>query len=91
MRKKNITKSAYYFEFVRRVIDRYVIWKKIQKKYEPTFFDLPSHSIKYNRVIWNSYDWTTKGEEWTKDVTQFRGLNANEWKNALINENLMSI
>jgi ubiquinone/menaquinone biosynthesis C-methylase UbiE len=90
MRRENMLTRAYHEYFVRTIVDRYAMWKKkIQKKYEPSSFDMPSHSIKYNRLVWNSYDWSTEGEEWTNDVAGFRGLNPNEWKNALINEMML--
>ncbi len=90
MTKESVIIRLYHDYFVRGIVDRYAVWrKKIQKKYEPTFFDMPSHSVKYNRMLWNSYDWTTEGEEWTNMVTQLRGLNPNEWKKTLINEMML--
>jgi len=43
------------------------------------------HTVNLNRGIWDSYDWSDEGEEWTKDAS-YRGLEPNEWKIKLINE-----
>ena len=43
------------------------------------------HTVGRNREIWDSYDWSEEGEEWTKDAS-YRGLEPNEWKINLLNE-----
>jgi ubiquinone/menaquinone biosynthesis C-methylase UbiE len=43
------------------------------------------HTVDRNREIWDSYNWSDEGEEWTKDAS-YKGLEPNEWKIKLINE-----
>ena len=47
--------------------------------------DLPSHTIHENRRLWDTYDWSQKGEEWTLDA-RTRGLDPVSWKESLIND-----
>ena len=63
-----------------RIIDKYVIWKTKANKH---VVDLPSHTVDQNRYVWNSYDWSQKGEEWTRHAT-----NPEEWKADLL-QNMM--
>ena len=49
--------------------------------------DLPSHSVKANKQLWNDYyDWSDSGEEWTQEVKKFKGIDPEKWKNELINK-----
>lgn len=43
------------------------------------------HTVNLNREMWNSYDWSNEGEEWTKHASVF-GWEPNEWKIKLIND-----
>ena len=42
------------------------------------------HSSVENRAIWDSYDWSQGGEEWTAAVAGYRGLAPDEWKASLV-------
>ena len=57
-----------------RVFDEYVSWKTKEK-----IIDLPSHTLQENRQIWDNYDWSQKGEEWT-----FEAKDPGEWKKNLL-------
>ncbi|NOX63182.1 MAG: class I SAM-dependent methyltransferase [Chloroflexi bacterium] len=46
--------------------------------------DLPTLTVDKNRQIWNDYDWSLSGEEWTDHVREYRGLEPKQWKQALI-------
>jgi len=75
-----------------KIYDNYVIWKNkdsLESNNDSTLIDLPSHSVKENKRLWNSYDWSKMGEEWTDEVEQFRGLDPHVWKNNLINEMML--
>jgi SAM-dependent methyltransferase len=69
------------------ILDRYVIWKqrKVSIGYEPGMIDLPSHTVNENRRLWDTYDWSQMGEEWTHDA-KTRGLDPILWKESLIND-----
>jgi len=45
-----------------------VVRRRIKDKLAGDVLDLPSYSLKENRKIWNSYNWSQKGEEWTYDA-----------------------
>lgn len=73
----------------KKLADKLVIWKnKIKPSAEQQNIDLPSHSVEQNRLMWNNYDWSQSGEEWTLDA-QYRGLDPLRWKNDLINEMIL--
>jgi len=80
-----------YQMFLLLIADEYIIWKKKISNSSPlSTTDLPSHSIKANRVLWDNYNWSAAGgEEWTNDVKRYRGGNPQEWKNTLINEMML--
>ncbi len=42
------------------------------------------HTLEENRRIWNTYDWSGGGEEWTQAVKEYRGLDPAAWKQTLI-------
>ncbi len=42
------------------------------------------HSAAENRKIWNTYDWSEGGEEWTRAAHEYKGLDPERWKAALI-------
>jgi len=64
------------------VLDRIATWRrsKVTSKDTVALIDLPSHNVTENRRIWDSYDWSTGGEEWTPDA---------KWKTTLINEMML--
>ena len=73
----------------KKLEDKFVIWKnKIKPSDEQQNIDLPSHSVEQNRSVWDNYDWSQSGEEWTCDA-QYRGLDPLRWKNNLINEMIL--
>jgi ubiquinone/menaquinone biosynthesis C-methylase UbiE len=41
-----------------------------------------------NALMWNRYDWTRGGEEWSEQATVQRGIDAAEWKRRLVSEAL---
>jgi len=47
------------------------------------------HSAQENKQIWNNYDWSNYGEEWTDDVRLLRGLDPIEWKNTVRDEMIL--
>ena len=67
-------------------MDRYTIWQKkgSSGKGEITFLDVPSHTVEHNRKLWENYDWSNSGEEWTLEAKTYRGLEPNAWKTSLI-------
>ena len=42
------------------------------------------HTSSKNRDIWNSWNWSKRGEEWTEEVKDLKGLDPAEWKENLI-------
>ena len=42
------------------------------------------HTAEENRRIWNTYDWSRRGEEWTEAVAEYRGLDPVAWKRQLV-------
>jgi ubiquinone/menaquinone biosynthesis C-methylase UbiE len=46
------------------------------------------HTTQENRDIWDGWDWSRYGEEWTDDVKRFRGLDPELWKSR-VEESLM--
>lgn len=42
------------------------------------------HTVDENRRIWNTYDWSRRGEEWTDAAKEYRGLDPSAWKHSLI-------
>ncbi len=52
--------------------------------------DLPSHSVEANKKLWNDYyDWSDSGDEWTREVQKYRGIDPDEWKNELVNDMML--
>ncbi len=45
-----------------------------------------SHTVGENRTIWNNYDWSQSGEEWTRSAQTESGLDPERWKASLIND-----
>lgn len=37
-----------------------------------------------NRSVWNDWDWSQLGEEWTEDAADFRGLDPQAWKQEIL-------
>src|SRR5438105_9021211 len=42
------------------------------------------HTVEENRRIWNDYDWSERGEEWTRSAEEYRGLDPERWKARLV-------
>ena len=75
-----------------RILDEFMILNKkniLLSEDENDLVDLPSHSIKSNRRIWNHWDWSEGGEEWTYDSQKYKDLDPIEWKTNLINKTLL--
>ena len=94
IKEKDIIWTAYdifHRQLLIRVVDRCVIWFKKHKfaENEIIVLDLPSHTINENKRIWDNYDWSQAGEEWTSDVKRYKGLDPNSWKTFLINEMML--
>jgi ubiquinone/menaquinone biosynthesis C-methylase UbiE len=78
-------------QFLTKIADRFVILKARftssalgNGRVDPC--DLPSHTIIQNRKLWESYDWSNLGEEWTTDAKLHKGIDPKSWKSSLINE-----
>lgn len=41
-----------------------------------------------NSVMWNQYDWTRLGEEWSEQAMVQRGIDSQQWKRRLVSEML---
>lgn len=79
-------------ELLLRIIDRSIIWIKKDKFLtdgKTIFMNLPSHTVKENERIWNSYDWSKGGEEWSNDAKTYMGQDPSYWKASLINEMML--
>lgn len=42
------------------------------------------HTAQENRRIWNTYDWSQRGEEWTAAAKSYKGLDPEQWKQSLV-------
>lgn len=70
-----------------RKSDEYALLKNKDKLLSDDFLlDLPSHSVKKNSKVWNTYDWSKGGEEWVPEAELAKGLTRIQWKSKLINE-----
>jgi len=93
--KKKGAGWAIGFIFLRlpgRILDEFTILKKkdiLLSENENCFVDLPSHSIESNRRMWNNWDWSDEGEEWTYDVKTHKDEDPVKWKTTLINEMML--
>jgi SAM-dependent methyltransferase len=54
----------------------------------PSTVSAAYHTVEENRVLWNQWDWSQLGEEWTEHARNDRGLDPQEWKQALIDRML---
>jgi len=78
-------------QLLTKIVDRFVI---LSAKYNPLNLsnremnpcNLPSHTISQNKKLWNNYDWSRSGEEWTFHAKLYKGLDPEAWKRSLINE-----
>jgi SAM-dependent methyltransferase len=41
-------------------------------------------SYEFNRFVWDNWDWSARGEEWTEDVAATRGLDPRGWKDSIV-------
>jgi ubiquinone/menaquinone biosynthesis C-methylase UbiE len=75
---------------LRTFVDRYIAWRKEVRmtKDSDRSLDLPSHTVNENKRIWNSYDWSNLGDEWTSEVARCKGIDPMSWKKNLI-DNMM--
>ena len=93
--KKKGAGWAIDFIFLRlpgRILDEFTILKKkdiLLSENENCFVDLPSHSIESNRRMWNNWDWSDEGEEWTYDAQEYKDEDPVKWKTTLINEMML--
>ena len=78
-------------QLLTKLVDRFIIWN--HRRRNPIFnrkelvpIDLPSHTIKENKNLWDNYDWSRLGEEWTLDARLYKGIEPDTWKNTIINE-----
>jgi len=72
-----------------RILDELFIMKHKQQllKDDPDCtIDMPSHSVESNRKIWNTWEWSDMGSEWTDAVQKFRDIEPEKWKTNLINQ-----
>ena len=72
-----------------KISDKYTLWNKknlLELNDEKSFVDLPSHTVNENKRLWNNYDWSEEGEEWTNEVRKYKGIEPEQWKRQLINE-----
>lgn len=60
---------------------KHAINSRITGKFEN--IDSLSHSVKANRRLWGSYDWSEKGEEWTR-----KAENPEQWLTSLLDNML---
>jgi SAM-dependent methyltransferase len=44
------------------------------------------HTTQENWDIWDGWDWSKYGEEWTEDVRRFRGMDPEQWRSRLVQE-----
>jgi 2-polyprenyl-3-methyl-5-hydroxy-6-metoxy-1,4-benzoquinol methylase len=77
-------------ELLTKLVDRFIIW--IHERRLPFFYrkvpiplDLPSHTIKENKNLWDNYDWSRLGEEWTLHAKLHKGIDPDAWKLSIIN------
>jgi SAM-dependent methyltransferase len=47
------------------------------------------HTVEENRTIWDGWDWSRDGDEWTDDVRAFRGEDPEAWKSRLLEEAML--
>jgi len=50
----------------------------------PRTISAQHNTIDENYALWNDYDWSKVGEEWTTEVQRFRGLDPKRWKQDVI-------
>jgi SAM-dependent methyltransferase len=48
------------------------------------------NTVAENREVWNDWDWSQLGEEWTEDAADFRGLDPQAWKQEIIERFLLA-
>jgi ubiquinone/menaquinone biosynthesis C-methylase UbiE len=82
-------------QLLTKIVDRFIIWihrKRIPNSNsnlsgkELVSLDLPSHTIKENRNLWDDYDWSRSGEEWTLHAKRYKGVEPDAWKQSIIND-----
>lgn len=66
-----------------------ILKNKLTPGNKSQLLDLPTHSIQENRVIWDNYDWSRAGEEWTEHVRMYRRIDPEKWKSILVKEMIL--
>jgi SAM-dependent methyltransferase len=67
--------------------ERGLIWVEKRKFLTgPETVSSSRHTVKENRMMWDSYDWSRAGEEWTQGVKRERGLDPERWKAQVVND-----
>lgn len=66
---------------MKRAFKTYILDRLALLKSRDSVIDLPSHTVSENRKIWNNYDWSKQGEEWTHHAS-----NPEEWKKMLLDK-----
>jgi SAM-dependent methyltransferase len=69
-----------------------IYWRNLSSGFDGqsfNLFDLPSHAVDKNRILWNLYDWSCGGEEWSNDAKKYKGLEPDVWKNMIFHEFMM--
>lgn len=70
-----------------RAVEAYLIGIERQKFLTgPSTISSRYHTVEDNRKLWNAYDWTRGGDEWTLGAKSSRGLDPERWKASLIDE-----
>ncbi len=47
---------------------------------------MPSHTVEQNRDIWNNYDWSQRGEEWSPREAGRHEIDSTTWKKDLLDQ-----
>ena len=71
----------------KRALQRFILQRKQRRFMQGNgleTIDLPTLTVDKNRQLWNNYDWSLYGEEWTEHVREYRGLEPEQWKQALV-------
>lgn len=69
---------------LRRVDARIVAIERRRFMTGPSTVSASYHTAEENRALWDRWDWSQRGEEWTEHARDNKGLDPQEWKQALI-------
>ena len=74
----------------RTLVDQYFMLRNSKKSaHKEGVLDLPSHTVDENKRIWNTYDWSQLGEEWTTESRRWRDVDPQVWKKTLVDNMMM--